>query len=63
MNAIQELAHQVLAVQSWTDYARGLTVSVGDIRGGGVTNVSPRSGVLQGRSGDCAGIGWPVCRR
>jgi glutamate carboxypeptidase len=41
INAIQELAHQVLAVQSWTDYARGLTVSVGDIRGGGVTNVVP----------------------
>ena len=41
INAIQELAHHVLAVQSWTDYARGLTVSVGDIRGGGVTNVVP----------------------
>ncbi len=41
INAIQELAHQVLAVQSWTDYARGFTVSVGDIRGGGVTNVVP----------------------
>lgn len=41
INAIQELAHQVLAVQSWTDYARGFTVSVGDIHGGGVTNVVP----------------------
>lgn len=43
INAIQELAHHVLEVQSWTDYARGLTVSVGDIRGGGATNVVPDS--------------------
>lgn len=43
INAIEELAHHVLAVQRWTDYARGITVSVGDIRGGGVTNVVPDS--------------------
>ena len=41
INAIQELAHQVLKLQSMTDYARGITFSVGDIRGGGVTNVVP----------------------
>jgi glutamate carboxypeptidase len=41
INAIQELAHQVLALQSLTDYRRGVTFSVGDIRGGGVTNVVP----------------------
>ena len=41
INAIEELAHQVLRLQSLTDYARGVTFSVGDIRGGGVTNVVP----------------------
>jgi glutamate carboxypeptidase len=41
INAIQELAHQVLKLQAMTDYTRGITFSVGDIRGGGVTNVVP----------------------
>jgi glutamate carboxypeptidase len=41
INAIQEIAHQVLALQALTDYARGVTLSVGAIRGGGVTNVVP----------------------
>jgi glutamate carboxypeptidase len=41
VNAIQEIAHQVLALQALTDYARGVTFSVGAIRGGGVTNVVP----------------------
>jgi len=41
VNAIQEIAHQALKLQSLTDYDRGVTFSVGAIRGGGVTNVVP----------------------
>jgi len=41
INAVAELAHQVIKLQSLTDYARGVTFSVGTIRGGGVTNVVP----------------------
>ncbi len=41
INAITELAHQALKLQSLTDYERGVTFSVGAIRGGGVTNVVP----------------------
>lgn len=40
-NAIEEMAHQVLALQAMTDYARGVTVSVGTIKGGTTTNVVP----------------------
>ncbi len=41
INAIAELAHQTLKLQALTDYERGITFSVGAIRGGGVTNVVP----------------------
>lgn len=41
INAVAELAHQVIKLQSLTDYSRGVTFSVGAIRGGGVTNVVP----------------------
>ncbi|MGB8956119.1 MAG: M20 family metallopeptidase, partial [Tumebacillaceae bacterium] len=41
VNAIEELAHHVLAIQSWTNYERGTTLSVGTIRGGTVSNVVP----------------------
>jgi glutamate carboxypeptidase len=40
-NAIQELAHQVLALQAMTDYERGTTLNVGVIQGGTVVNVVP----------------------
>jgi len=40
-SAIKEMANQVLALESMTDYARGVTVSVGTIQGGTVTNVVP----------------------
>ena len=40
-NAIEELAHHVLAAQKLTDYARGTTVNVGVIRGGTRANVVP----------------------
>ena len=40
-SAIREMAHQVLALEAMTDYARGITVSVGTIKGGTVTNTVP----------------------
>lgn len=40
-SAIKEMAHQVLALEAMTDYARGITVSVGTLKGGTATNVVP----------------------
>jgi glutamate carboxypeptidase len=40
-NAIEELSHQVLAIQGLTDYSRGTTLNVGVIQGGTVVNVVP----------------------
>ena len=40
-NAIEELAHQILAVQKLTDYSQGTTVNVGVVRGGTRSNVVP----------------------
>jgi len=40
-NAIEELAHQVLAIQRLTDYASGTTVNVGVVGGGTRSNVVP----------------------
>lgn len=47
-NAIRELAHQVLALEAMTDYARGLTVNVGRIEGGSAANVVPEQAALLG---------------
>jgi glutamate carboxypeptidase len=41
VNAIEEMAHQVIAIQALTDYEAGTTVSVGVIEGGTRTNVIP----------------------
>jgi glutamate carboxypeptidase len=41
VNAIAEMAHQILALQAETDYERGTTVSVGRIEGGVATNIVP----------------------
>lgn len=41
INAIAELAHQVLRLQAMTDYAVGTTVNVGRIRGGLRANIVP----------------------
>ena len=46
-NAIEEMAHQVIALQRLTDYGRKTTVNVGVIRGGMVTNVVPEEAVIQ----------------
>lgn len=40
-NAIEELAHHILAAQGLTDYGRGTTVNVGVVRGGTRSNVVP----------------------
>ncbi|OZI20730.1 peptidase [Bordetella genomosp. 9] len=40
-SAIREMAHQILALESITDYERGVTVSVGTIEGGTATNTVP----------------------
>jgi glutamate carboxypeptidase len=40
-NAIEELAHHILAVQKLTDYLRGTTVNVGVVSGGTRSNVVP----------------------
>lgn len=41
VNAIEEMGHQVLALQHMTDYELGTTVNVGIINGGTRTNVVP----------------------
>lgn len=43
INAIEELAHQILAIQRFTDYEAGTTVNVGVVRGGTRSNVIPES--------------------
>ncbi len=40
-NAIEEMAHQVLAIQKLTDYEAGTTVNVGVVAGGTRSNVVP----------------------
>jgi glutamate carboxypeptidase len=40
-NAIEELAHHILAVQQLTDYSRGTTLNVGVVKGGTRPNVVP----------------------
>lgn len=41
VSAVQELAHQILALESMTDYGRGTTVNVGVVQGGSKVNVRP----------------------
>jgi glutamate carboxypeptidase len=41
INALEELAHQVLAVQAFTDYEAGTTFNVGVAAGGSRSNVVP----------------------
>ncbi len=40
-NAIEEMAHQILALQKLTNYDKGTTVNVGVIKGGTASNVVP----------------------
>ena len=46
-NAIEEMAHQVIAIQKLTDYDKGTTVSVGVIQGGTVSNVVPEEASIE----------------
>ncbi len=41
VSAVEELAHQILRLESMTDYARGTTVNVGVVQGGSKVNVRP----------------------
>jgi glutamate carboxypeptidase len=46
-NAIEEMAHQVLAIQKMTDYSKGTTLNVGVIKGGTVSNVVPEETTIE----------------
>jgi len=41
INAVEELAHQILAIQGFTDYQTGTTLNVGVVGGGTRSNVVP----------------------
>lgn len=42
-SAILEIAHQIIAIEGLTDYERGITTCVGQIRGGTADNVIPQT--------------------
>ena len=46
-NAIEEMAHQVVAIQKLTDYEKQTTLNVGVIQGGTVSNVVPEECKVQ----------------
>ncbi|MCA1900134.1 MAG: M20 family metallopeptidase [Chloroflexi bacterium] len=46
-NAIEEMAHQVLAIQKLTAYEKQTTLNVGVIRGGTASNVIPDEAVIE----------------
>jgi len=46
-NAIEEMAHQVIAIQKLTDYSKQTTVNVGVIHGGTVSNVVPEEATVE----------------
>src|SRR3546814_603670 len=41
-SAVKELAHQILEIEGYTDYARGITTNVGVVQGGSGVNGVPR---------------------
>jgi glutamate carboxypeptidase len=47
VNAIEELAHQIVRLQKMTDYAQGTTVNVGVIKGGTASNVVPERASME----------------
>jgi glutamate carboxypeptidase len=47
VNAIEEIAHQVLKLHQMTDPARGTTVSVGVVQGGTRSNVVPAEAAIE----------------
>ena len=46
-NAIEEMAHQVIAIQKLTDYSNQTTLNAGVIQGGTVSNVVPEECTVQ----------------
>ncbi|MBK9928062.1 MAG: M20 family metallopeptidase [Anaerolineales bacterium] len=46
-NAIEEMAHQVIAIQKLTDYSKQTTLNVGVIQGGTVSNVVPEEASIE----------------
>jgi len=46
-NAIEEMAHQIIAIQKLTDYKKQTTLNVGVIQGGTVSNVVPEEALIQ----------------
>jgi glutamate carboxypeptidase len=46
-NAIEEMAHQVIAIQGLTNYPKQTTLNVGVIHGGTVSNVVPEEASIQ----------------
>ena len=46
-NAIEEMAHQIIAIQKLTDYSKQTTLNVGVIQGGTVSNVVPEEANIQ----------------
>ncbi|MGZ9226449.1 MAG: M20/M25/M40 family metallo-hydrolase, partial [Anaerolineales bacterium] len=46
-NAIEEMSHQVIAIQKLTDYSKQTTLNVGVIQGGTVSNVVPEEATIQ----------------
>lgn len=46
-NAIEEMAHHVIAIQKLTDYSKQTTLNVGVIQGGTVSNVVPEEATIQ----------------
>ena len=47
INAIEELAYHIPALQKLTDYAAGTTINVGMIRGGSASNVVPERAEME----------------
>jgi glutamate carboxypeptidase len=46
-NAIEEMAHQIIAIQKLTDYSKQTTLNVGVIQGGTVSNVVPEEATIE----------------
>ena len=46
-NAIEEMSHQVIAIQKLTDYSRQTTLNAGVVHGGTVSNVVPGEATLE----------------
>ncbi len=47
INAIEEIAHQIIRLHQSTDYSKGTTVNVGKISGGTRTNVVPEEAEVE----------------